>query len=294
MFFITALDFTASVKLFEHLQNRGNELLIKAGRKIMKSVRCPFVLVITCDRAELISEEKVSPEILERALSVSPIEAAACRYSISPEDSVRHILLLATGILSPLFGEDTIQGQLTSGAECARLIGSSSPALDKLISSAVSFSRRVHCSRKIRVIDKTIIEKTAETVKDCSKILIVGSGECARLVAAPPDLPDYPGVIRIIDMDIDLPERNGVIAYVSSEAEKEEESFYAYIEKSKAMPDLKEEADALSYEVMRRLSSVITSLSLPEEKDREVREAVLSSVHKAYISKTISRINGKH
>ena len=75
---------------------------------------------------------------------------------------------------------------------------------------------------------------------------------------------------------------------------QEEESFYAYIEKSKAMPDLKEEADALSYEVMRRLSSVITSLSLPEEKDREVREAVLSSVHKAYISKTISRINGKH
>ena len=367
MFFITALDFTASVKLFEHLQNRGNELLIKAGRKIMKSVRCPFVLVITCDRAELISEEKVSPEILERALSVSPIEAAACRYSISPEDSVRHILLLATGILSPLFGEDTIQGQLTSGAECARLIGSSSPALDKLISSAVSFSRRIHSSRKIRVIDKIIIEKTAEIVKDCSKILIVGSGECARLVAerikgchevtmtlrdadktylvpdgvrpssyddrikdaekaeaiisassglyhtftseelaelddnkilidlaSPPDLPDYPEVIRISDMDIDLPERNGVIAYVSSEAEKEEESFYAYIEKSKAMPDLKEEADALSYEVMRRLSSVITSLSLPEEKDREVREAVLSSVHKAYISKTISRINGKH
>ena len=80
MFFITALDFTASVKLFEHLQNRGNELLIKAGRKIMKSVRCPFVLIITCDRAELISEEKVSPEILERALSVSPIEAAACRW----------------------------------------------------------------------------------------------------------------------------------------------------------------------------------------------------------------------
>ena len=283
--------------------------------------------------------------------------------------SVRRILsgIYCLGILSPLFGEDTIQGQLTSGAECARLIGSSSPALDKLISSAVSFSRRVHCSRKIRVIDKIIIEKTAEIVKDCSKILIVGSGECARLVAerikgchevsmtlrdadktylvpdgvrpcsyddrikdaekaeaiisvssglyhtftseelaelddnkilidlaSPPDLPDYPGVIRISDMDIDLPERKGVIAYVSSEAEKEEESFYAYIEKSKAMPDLKEEAAALSYEVMRRLSSVITSLSLPEEKDREVREAVLSSVHKAYISKTISRINGKH
>ncbi len=366
MFFITALDFTASVKLFEHLQNRGSQLLVRAGRKIMKSVRNPFVLVVTCDRAELISEEKVSPEILERALSVSPIEAAACRYSISPEDSVRHILLLATGILSPLFGEDTIQGQLTSGAECARLIGSSSPSLDKLISSAAAFSRRMHNSRKLRVIDRTIIDKTEEIVRDCRRVLIVGSGECARLVAErlrkdhetamtlrdsdktylvpdgvrpcsfddrmkeavnadavisassglyltfsyeeleklrdrilidlamPPDLPDYPGIIRISDMGIRLPERESVIAYVSEEAEKEEKAFRIYMEKSDSMPDIREDAAALSYEVMRRLSSVISSLSLPDEKDREVREAILSSVHKAYISKTVSRINGKH
>ena len=183
MLFITGLDFTKRIPLFDHLQNRGEELLVTAGRKIMRSFRSPFVLFVTCDRAEIISLCEFPREILERALSVSSIAAADCRYSLCGDDAMLHVFLLASGVLSPLFGEDTVQGQIADGAESARLIGSSCPEIDKLLNMAAAFSKRVHTDMKVRVFDRTIAEEVARRVASCARILIVGSGEGARIVA---------------------------------------------------------------------------------------------------------------
>ena len=69
----------------------------------MKNIRFPFVLIVTCDRAEIIAEHECPPEMLERALSVNPIAARKCRYSIKEDDVLYHVFLLSTGILSPGF-----------------------------------------------------------------------------------------------------------------------------------------------------------------------------------------------
>ena len=81
MTYITGLDFTLDVTLFSHLQNGGKELMLRLIRRLMRSLRCPFVLVLTCDRAEVVSTSPVSCEVLERSLSVSPIAAVPCRYA---------------------------------------------------------------------------------------------------------------------------------------------------------------------------------------------------------------------
>ena len=92
--------------------------------------------------------------------------------------------MLSTGVLSPLFGEDTIQGQIALGAECARLIGSSSPELDKLFNMAVSFAKRMHTERRLRVFDESIATAILERLEGRGRVLVVGSGELARMIAA--------------------------------------------------------------------------------------------------------------
>ena len=180
---ITGLDFTKNIALFSHLQNRGDELLSSVCRKLQKRTAFPFAVIITCDRAEVIGENALSHEALERALNVNPIASARCRYSIDESDAEHHLLFLASGILSPLFGEDTVSGQISKAAEIARLEGVSSPFIDKLLNTAVAFSKRMHTKYKMRVFDKSIAEAVARMVKDKHDILVVGSGEGARIVA---------------------------------------------------------------------------------------------------------------
>ena len=184
MLYITGLDFTVDTKLFASLQNRGEEVLVRTGRKLLKSIRFPFVIIITCDRAEVVAEAKVAAEVFERALSLNPIAVSRCRYSIEGEEAEKHVFLLSSGVISPLFGEDTVQGQIIEAASVSRLIGSSSPALDKLFNMAAAFSKRMHTDYRLRVFDETIIDAVVARVEGKRRILIVGSGESARLVAS--------------------------------------------------------------------------------------------------------------
>lgn len=181
MFQITGLDFTRSPDLFVALQNKGKEFLMQSGRRLMKSVRFPFVVIVTCDRAEVIAEKTVPHESFERSLLLNPLAVASSRYAM--EDDGRHLFLLSSGILSPLFGEDTIQGQLREAAEAACLIGSSSSRLDKLFNMAVAFSKRMHTEHKMRVFDTTIADEIVRRCDGKDNILIVGSGEMARALA---------------------------------------------------------------------------------------------------------------
>lgn len=182
MICITGIDFTGQPLLFAHLQNRGRELLSSATGRLMRQYRFPFILVVTCDRAEAISMESAGCEILERALSLNPAAVSRYRYSLCGDDAVRHILLLSAGVISPLFGEDTIQGQLALAGDVARLSGTSCPQLNKLVNLAVSFSKRIHSGIRVRVFDRSIADELARRLADRRRILVTGSGEGARVV----------------------------------------------------------------------------------------------------------------
>lgn len=183
MIYVSGLDFTRDITQFSHLQNRGEELLYSASRKLMKVLRFPFVLIVTCDRAEIIGIKKAPSESLEKALSLNPAAVTKCRYHIEGEEAELHLFHLAAGIISPLFGEDTVQGQITLAAETARLAGSSCPSLNKLCNAAVAFGKEMHSKYRIRVFDKSIAEAVAARVSNDRNILITGSGESARIVA---------------------------------------------------------------------------------------------------------------
>ncbi len=176
--FSQGIDFSQAPHLFTSLQNRGEGFLRSVTGKLSSRYRFPFVFILTCDRAEIISEEIASAEPLERALSLNPAKVSPFRYR---EEGIKRVFLLASGLLSPLFGEDTVQGQLLDGLEAARASGCVSPELDKLLLSAVAFSKRMHSTMKVRVFDETIVSEMVSRSE--GKVLIVGSGEGARRLA---------------------------------------------------------------------------------------------------------------
>ena len=177
------ISFTEDPPLFEALQNRGKELLLSVSRRLMRSYRFPFALLITCDRAEVIAQADGPIEVLERALGLNPAKVREYRYSYEGEEALLRLFMLSAGVLSPLFGEDTIQGQITASAEAAALSGTISPELRKLLSSAVAFSKRIHTAMNTRVFDQTIAEEVSRRLKGLGPVLIIGSGEGARITA---------------------------------------------------------------------------------------------------------------
>lgn len=179
----TGIDFTSEPELFSHLQNRDQSFLMHVHKVLLRRFRFPFVFLLTCDRAEVIADGIPSHEPIERALSLSPPEVRQFRYSYSGDEALKRIFMLSAGILSPLFGEDTIQGQITASAEAAALSGTISPELRKLLSSAVAFSKRIHTAMNTRVFDQTIAEEVSRRLKGLGPVLIIGSGEGARITA---------------------------------------------------------------------------------------------------------------
>ena len=356
MLSITGLDFTVDTSLFRHIATREKELLLPSVKKMMKSVRCPFSLILTCDRAEVVSEGVVPSEILERALGVNPIAAAKCRYSFSGDEAVHHVFLLSAGMLSPLFGEDTVQGQINDGAAQSRLAGSASPYIDKLLNMAVAFSKRMHTEMRLRVFDSSVAEAVRRKVAGLHRVLIIGSGEGARLIASslvgdhevrmtlrdidktflvppgavavpyerrfdealsseavisassglyftlteqecralgdrmlfdlslPPDLPPSVAAIRTSDLGVEEKAKDDVRHRVEAAAEEECRSFSEWAERSRIIGDAGMEAEAIAYEAMRRLSSAVSSLSLPAEKEIQLRASIIDSVRKASIA----------
>ena len=177
------ISFIEDPPLFESLQNRGKELLLSVSRRLMRSYRFPFALLITCDRAEVIAEADGPEEVLERALGLNPAKVRRYRYSYEGDEALLRLFLLSAGVLSPLFGEDTIQGQLNDSLEAGLSTGTLSPRLSKLLNMAVSFSKRIHTEMKVRVFDQTIADAVASRLEGKGDVLVIGSGEGARMVA---------------------------------------------------------------------------------------------------------------
>lgn len=112
--FLTGVDFTPQIDRFKSFYSVTEDEEIKIAKRIVKSFEFPFVLILTCSRAEVISQgAPISKELLLRSLSLSPIKDKTLSYDCYENDEVvKHIFLLSSGVLSPLLGENLIRGQI--------------------------------------------------------------------------------------------------------------------------------------------------------------------------------------
>lgn len=185
MISVISLDLDrAPERLRRTLSYSGDEIR-HAGSVLAGKTRASFILLVTCNRAQVWFEDngEMSVSLIARTLSMKENEVSPYSSFLSGESAYYYLYRLSTGILSPYFGEEVIISQLSLAAECARSIGSISAALDQLFRSAVAFARRVHTSMKVRVFDKDAVLAVLPLVQG-RNVLIIGSGEAARLISA--------------------------------------------------------------------------------------------------------------
>ena len=182
MIHLIGLDFTEEPHLFEKLSNPSLCDIERYESELYKMVRIPLVMVLTCNRAEVYSEGSISCECLEKALGLNTIKVKKYRYG--SEKPILHLFLLSSGVLSPRFGEDSVISQIRNGWEAARSAASSSSALSKLFNMAVSFGKDMQSKPASLSLDSELIQAVIRRVESASRILIVGSGQHARELAA--------------------------------------------------------------------------------------------------------------
>lgn len=224
--FITGLDFTKQPELFKNIQNINLDKLMGFQIKLTRLFSFPCVLILTCDRAEVLSEFKpINYETLEHVLGLKSLLVKPYRYSYENKEALLHVFLLSAGIISPLFGEDTIISQLTDSEISSRLTGSASSRISKLLNMAVAFGKEMQSDDSLFKIDSSIIDEVVRLVGKNKNVLVVGSGTKARLIGE--KLAEVGNRVKITLRD----EKKVFLVPVKCEGVKYEDR-YKYIESS--------------------------------------------------------------
>lgn len=186
MLYLSILDYRKEADALRNAYEMDGEERARREKRIRKeSGNTPLLLLITCTRIEAYSTDRpVSFESMERAFSLNHIRSMDKRRNLSDVDAIRHFYTLSLGIESPLFGEEQILSQIKEARERAIRNRSASSYLLRLSQDVISFAKEMHSKHKIRVFDDGIGKALAERIDRGKKILIIGSGELSRLVAA--------------------------------------------------------------------------------------------------------------
>ncbi len=142
----------------------------------------------TCNRVEayVVTESPVTGRaVLDELVADVPDDSVV---EMDHEESLRHLLRVASGLESLVLGEDQILGQVRTAYEEARGAGGIGPVLEDAVTKAIHVGERVRTETAINegaVSLGTAAARLAETETDLgnSTALVVGAGEMGTLSA---------------------------------------------------------------------------------------------------------------
>lgn len=151
------------------------------------------VLLNTCNRMELwVSGQDEEMDLLAalceyKKLSKSQYEKY---FLLRKEDAaIEHLMLLASGLVSAIMGEDQILSQVKKSIDFSRQERLSDGTLDVLFRMAVTVAKKIKSEITFHRANATAVEevlallKQQETRIENMKCLVIGNGEYGRLVA---------------------------------------------------------------------------------------------------------------
>ncbi len=157
-------------------------------RRRMNAQGC--VVLSTCNRTEVWVQGGQGTDPfpwLCNALALRKDLYQQWAYSLSGDCVVAYAMSLACGIHSSLFGEDQIISQITASLDNCRMVGVPGPVLERLFRLAVTTAKAVHTHVRLAEADETVARHVVELVRNeqpaISTLLIIGTGQMARLVA---------------------------------------------------------------------------------------------------------------
>ena len=152
------------------------------------------VLLATCNRTELYihGEDGVSLDPLAMFARAAGFDAAAFRglsVTRSGEACVQHLMAVAAGLESQIFGDDQILTQVRDAAALARDAQTIDSVLDTLFRRAVTAGKRVRTEVRLTGVPASAAAAGVRRAQDFFGVLqgrravVIGNGEMGRLAA---------------------------------------------------------------------------------------------------------------
>ncbi len=149
---------------------------------------CECAILMTCNRVEVYVVGKNTLEALKKITSRMHVSERVIDYYKNSK-CVEHLFRVASGLESMIVGEDQILGQVRDFYKLCKELGGIGKVLDLVFSKAIHVGIKVRKKTNINKGSVSIASAAIELVEKRlgglrgKRVLIVGAGEMARLVA---------------------------------------------------------------------------------------------------------------
>lgn len=146
------------------------------------------VALQTCNRVEIYIVSSNGNLLLREYSKQKNIPENIIRF-YGHEESLRHLLRLATGLESMIIGEDQILGQIKDAFSVAKRVGTVGKNLDMAFSKSISVGKRARTEININVGAVSIGSAAVELAEQIlggledKTVMVIGAGEMGSLVA---------------------------------------------------------------------------------------------------------------
>lgn len=160
--------------------------------RIAEQTGCAAVLLATCSRTELYLHaegERALPDPAEALCRAAGVAASAFVTRREGADAVRHLMHVASGMQSQIFGDDQIVSQVKDAVALAREAKTTDAVLDTLFRRAVTAGKRVRTETRLTGVPASAAEvgvRRAERFFGSlagRRAVVIGNGEMGRLAA---------------------------------------------------------------------------------------------------------------
>ena len=182
---------TASLDVREKISVADNELddlLVRVQRHLG-----PTAIISTCNRLEFYTTGTENPEqlttYLQQETHMNETEVQDYFRIYQGESAVRHLYRVSSGLESLVIGEAEILGQVRTAFAHAADSGVDDSMLVRLFHGAIRAGRRVRSETSIGHRSVSVSSIAVQKIRDHhndlqkAKVLIIGAGEAARLIA---------------------------------------------------------------------------------------------------------------
>lgn len=150
------------------------------------------VILSTCNRTEiyLCCEEVCHPgQLLCHAAGVEFAPFSAAFVTRQGGDAVEHLMQVAAGLRSRVWGEDQILAQVKRAITLSREAEAAHPMLETLFRAAISAGKEVRSSVRLTTLPTSAASQGVELLRqhlgslEGRKVLVIGNGEMGKLSA---------------------------------------------------------------------------------------------------------------
>lgn len=160
--------------------------------RIAEQTGCAAVLLATCSRTELYLHaegERALPDPAEALCRAAGVAASAFVTRREGADAVRHLMHVAAGMQSQIFGDDQIVSQVKDAVALAREAKTTDAVLDTLFRRAVTAGKRVRTETRLTGVPASAAEVGVRRAERffgslaSRRAVVIGNGEMGRLAA---------------------------------------------------------------------------------------------------------------